>query len=66
VSINDIEPVNADTEPNKYARDLVFERSIRSVINIDMIFRVKSTGEILMFDKEGLWHEEGLNHELMP
>jgi hypothetical protein len=66
VSVNDIESVNADTEPNKYARDLVFERSMRSVLNINMIFRVKSTGEILMFDKEGVWHEEGVYHELMP
>ena len=66
VSVNDIEAVNPEIEPTKYKRDLVFERSMRSAIDIDMIFRVKSTGEILMFDREGVWHEEGLNHELMP
>jgi hypothetical protein len=44
VSVSDIEAVNPEVEPTKYQRDLVFERSIRSAIDIDMIFRVKSTG----------------------
>ena len=41
--VNDIEVVNPDTDA-KYTRDLVFERSLRSAINIDMVYRVKSTG----------------------
>jgi hypothetical protein len=44
ISISDIEAVNPELEPTKYRRDLVFERSIRSAIDINMIFRVKSTG----------------------
>lgn len=66
VSVTDLEAVDPELDPTKYTRDLVFERSMKSAINLNMIFRVKSTGEILMFDREGVWHEEGINHELMP
>ncbi len=64
--MSDIEAVNPEVDPTKYKRDLFFERSMKSAIDLNMIFRVKSTGEILMFDREGVWFEEGLNHELMP
>jgi len=44
VRVNDIEAVNPEVDTTKYTRDLVFERSIRSAIELNMIFRVKSTG----------------------
>lgn len=44
---------------------MFFYRFSRSVIDSEMVFRIKSTGEMLTFDLEGYWYEEGLNHELM-
>lgn len=38
---------------------------LRSMVDKNMFFRVKSTKEILAFDNQGYWFEEGLNHELM-
>lgn len=66
VSLSDIEAVDTETEKTKYSADLIFERSMKSALDLSMVFRVKSTGELLMFDREGVWHEEGLQHELMP
>ena len=45
--------------------DLLFYRATRNFIDKDLMFRVKSTGELLVFDAEGLWYEEGINHEFM-
>jgi hypothetical protein len=44
---------------------VVFLRFARAMVDFNMIFRHKKTGEILFFDQEGLWYEEGINHELM-
>ena len=38
---------------------------LRSILDRNMFFRLKSTKEILAFDNQGYWFEEGLNHELM-
>ena len=45
--------------------DNVFIRSSRSIVDQKLIFRIKSTGELMMFDIDGVWHEDGLKHELM-
>ena len=45
--------------------DSIFDRSMRSYINKYMTFKLKSTGQELFFDKNGVWYDEGLNHELL-
>ncbi|KAM3133495.1 hypothetical protein pb186bvf_014337 [Paramecium bursaria] len=35
------------------------------VIDPNLIFRDKSTGEWLLFDRDGLWDKEGLEHKLL-
>jgi hypothetical protein len=37
----------------------------RSGIDIDLIFKDKSTGEYFLFDRKGYWDAEGLNHKLI-
>ena len=34
-------------------------------LDVHLIFRDKTTGEILTFEKQGLWDREALNHELL-
>ncbi len=41
------------------------ERSVRGLLNKEVAFRVKGTGELLFFDKNGIWHEQGINHPLL-
>ena len=60
VKLSDLEYVDKD-----FIGDTVFKLSTRSAVDHKLIFRVKTTDELLMFDRDGLWHEEGLNHELM-
>lgn len=43
----------------------LFYSATKTFVDKNMIFRAKSTGEYLFFDPEGLWYEEGLNHELL-
>jgi hypothetical protein len=38
---------------------------VRGLINRDVAFRLKSTGEVFLFDKNGIWNEAGLNHPLL-
>ena len=40
----------------------LFYRFSRSQVDSHMAFRVKTSGELLTFDLEGYWYEEGLNH----
>jgi hypothetical protein len=35
------------------------------MVDKNLVFRDKSTGEILLFDKTGFWEFDGLNHELL-
>ena len=58
--IADLEHVRKEELQKMY-----FYRSSRSVVDSEMVFRIKSTGEMLTFDLEGYWYEDGLNHELM-
>lgn len=48
VRVNDIELCTEEME-------LTFDRTMRSVISKHMVFKVKSTGEVLNFDREGAW-----------
>ena len=41
------------------------EKAVRGLINRDVIFRIKGTKELLLFDKQGFWHTEGINHQLL-
>ena len=60
MKISDLEYVSKDE-----ITDTLFYRMSRSWVDSDMLFRIKSTGEMLYFDLDGYWYEEGLNHELM-
>ena len=42
-----------------------FYRFTRSLVDGQMFFRIKSTRELLAFDNQGHWFEEGLHHPLM-
>lgn len=57
VKISDLEHVNKEE-----IRKTLFYRFSRSTVDSDMVFRIKSSGELLTFDLEGYWYEEGLNH----
>lgn len=60
VKISDLEHV-----PKKEIESHIFYRFSRSAIESQLLFRIKSTGDLLTFDEKGYWYEEGLNHELM-
>lgn len=34
-------------------------------MNRDVVFRNKTTNELLLFDPNGIWNEEGLRHVLV-
>lgn len=37
----------------------------RAYVDKDLVFRNTATGELLVFDKDGIWSEEGLKHPLI-
>lgn len=37
----------------------------RYMVDKNLIFRDKSTGELFCFDPKGMWSEEGLTHALI-
>ena len=37
----------------------------KHILDKDLIFRDKTTGEIFLFDLEGLWDEKGLENPLI-
>lgn len=41
------------------------EKSVRGLVNREVAFRVKSTGELLLFDRNGIWNPETLSHALL-
>jgi hypothetical protein len=57
IKINDIEKAVEDKGIN-YLLYLASD----TFIDHKLVFKVKSTGELLCFDKFGMWYEEGLNH----
>lgn len=59
INIDDIE-ISSRDQLNTFLYN-----STKSLIDRNMIFKVKSTGEMLFFDPEGVWYEEGINHELL-
>ena len=62
VKISDLE---ATTLLEIYGENNPSEKSIRGLLNRDVAFRIKSTKELLLFDKHGIWNEEGVNHPLL-
>ncbi len=41
------------------------EKSVRGLLNREVAFRVRSTGEVLLFDRNAVWHREGVDHPLL-
>lgn len=62
VKISDLE---AATLLEIYGENNPSEKSVRGLFNRDVAFRIKSTKELLLFDKNGIWNEEGINHPLL-
>ena len=62
VRISDLEATNLS---DLYGEDNSSEKSVRGLANRDVAFRIKSTNEHLLFDKNGIWSEEGINHPLL-
>ena len=62
VKISDLE---ATTLLEIYGENNPSEKSVRGLFNRDVAFRIKSTKELLLFDKNGIWNEEGINHPLL-
>ncbi len=59
VKIFDLEHI---TFNELYGENNFSETASRGIFNKEVAFRVKSTGELLFFDRNGVWHDEGLNH----
>lgn len=49
-----MEDITSDIDPS--------EKGVRGFINKNVIFKVKDTNEYLVFEKDGIWFEEGLKH----
>ena len=49
-----MEEITSDIDPS--------EKGVRGLINKNVIFKVKNSSEYLVFEKDGIWFEEGLNH----
>jgi len=62
IRTNDLEKVDYETVEKK---ENMFWGANKTNVDPHMIFKVKSTGEILCFDKQGFWDWEGLSHELL-
>lgn len=63
VKISDLELVNYDELTGEKNPS---ERALRGYLNQNVAFKVKGTkNEYLFFDKNGIWHEDGLNHPLL-
>lgn len=62
VKIEDLEYYEKD---NFVKENYGLFRFSRPFVDDKMLFKIKSTGEILTFDRDGYWFEEGINHRLM-
>jgi hypothetical protein len=41
------------------------ERSTRGLFNKQVAFKIRGSDELLLFEANGTWHEEGINHSLL-
>ena len=48
--------------PNDLYEDLGMVFRLNKFIDINLGYRHKKTGEMIMFDKEGIWNWEGVSH----
>lgn len=58
VDIKDLEKVEADAVGNS----LMW---FSNMFDQNMVFRDMQSGEVFVFDKDGIWNEETLNHPLL-
>jgi len=58
VDIKDLEKVEADAIENK----LMW---MGNVFDQNLVFRDSATGELFVFDRDGQWNEDALNHQLL-
>lgn len=62
VKIGDLELTSVETLiPNGE----VSERGVRGLINREIVYQVKGSSELLMFERNGWWHEAGISHPLL-
>ena len=43
----------------------ISERGVRGLVNKEVAFKIRDSKELLLFQKGGVWHEEGINHSLL-
>jgi hypothetical protein len=43
----------------------ISERGVRGLINREVVFKIRGSKELLLFEKGGIWHEQGINHSLV-
>ena len=60
VSIRDLEKVSADVIKGG---DYLFRQNIN--IDSDFVWMCQKSGEVFVFDKQGLWNKEALEHPLL-
>ena len=41
------------------------ERGTRGLLNKEVAFKVRGSSELLLFERNGVWHQEGVNHPLL-
>ena len=58
VNVKDLQRITFDQMPFKLVTNNLWWDE-------NMIFKDNSTGEIFMFEKRGLWSEEGISHKLI-
>ena len=58
VDIKDLEKVDAEAIENK----LMW---VSNVFDQNLVFRDMATGELFVFDRNGMWNEDTLNHPLL-
>lgn len=62
IRIDDLEKVEFEEDDQKYN---YFWYLNKTNVDPQMIFRVKSTGEYLCFDRDGFWDWKGISHDLL-
>ena len=59
VDIKNLEKIDAEEH---IANDLMF---VPNTFDKNLVFRNADTGEVFVFDKEGIWNEDALKHPLL-
>lgn len=67
VRIEDFEKIDwRDMEGNPNLKlEPMLKKLNWTFLDFELIYKDKSTGEIFMFEKEGVWNWEGISHELL-